>query len=262
MKSCGVDILGMKNTKDKILALIKQNPGISAKSILARFDLTRAMIFRHLKKLLAEGQITKIGRQPKVTYFHKYNLEDKTELEKQFFSWALTGDEQYAKAEWLCSTRDVFQAREEKLLLTLKNMVNEDLLYLLVGAVGEIGNNSFDHNLGNWRDTAGVLFVADVKAREIILVDRGQGVLATIKRVRPQTKTDKDALLTAFTEIISGRYPEQRGNGLKYVKKIIQENNLYLEFYSGNAMVKIANGNFTLEEAGKIAPGTLAIIKF
>lgn len=252
----------METTKNKILAIIKQNSGISTKGLLAHFDLTPAMIFRHLKKLLDEDQVTKIGLAPKVNYFYKYTLKGGNETEKQLFAWALTGDERYAKAELLCPTRDVFQTRQEKLLLTLKNLVSENLLYLLVGAVGEIGNNSFDHNLGNWRDAAGVLFAVDVQAREIILADRGQGVLATIKRVRPRTRIDKDALLTAFTEIISGRYPEQRGNGLKYVKKVIQENNLYLEFYSGNALAKIANGNFTIEETDKIVPGTLAIIKF
>lgn len=252
----------MKTTKTKILALIKQKHGISAKEILANFGLTRAMIFRHLKEMLGAGQIVKIGRTPKVRYYYKYNMADKTELEGQFFHWALNGEARYAGKDRLCETRDVFQAREEKLLLTLKNLMSENLLYLLVGAVGEIGNNSFDHNLGNWRDTPGVLLAVDLSARVIILADRGQGVFATIKRVRPKTKSDGDALHTAFTEVISGRYPEQRGNGLKYVKKVIGENNLYLEFYSGWAMAKISNGNLTIEETDKNIPGTLAVIKF
>lgn len=252
----------METTKIKILAIIKQNPGIHTKEILANFSLTKAMIFRHLKELLNEGQIIKIGRTPKVKYYYKYNMTDKTELEQQFFNWALNGEAPKKSGDWLCGTRDVFQARQEKLLLTLKNLVSENLLYLLVGAVGEIGNNSFDHNLGNWRDMPGVLFTADTAAREIILADRGQGVLATIKRVRPQTVNDQGALTVAFTEIISGRFPEQRGNGLKYVKKIIEENNLYLEFYSGAAVAKITKENFVMETADKIVPGTLAVIKF
>lgn len=252
----------MKMTKTKILALIKQKHGISAKEILANFSLTRAMIFRHLKELLGAGEVIKIGRTPLVKYYFKYDMTDKTELERQLFNWALSGEAQYASGDRLCGTRDVFQAREEKLLLTLKDLVSENLLYLLVGAVGEIGNNSFDHNLGSWRDTPGVLLAVDLSARVIILADRGQGILATIKRVRPQTPDDKSALLTAFTEIISGRYPEQRGNGLKYVKKVIGENSLYLEFYSGRAIAKIFNGNLAIEETDKYIPGTLAIIKF
>ncbi|MFA7654111.1 MAG: hypothetical protein WCX97_03675 [Candidatus Magasanikbacteria bacterium] len=189
-------------------------------------------------------------------------MEDKTKLEQQFFAWAQTGDPKFSNEDWLCSTRDVFQARQEKLLTTLKPLVSENLLYLLVGAIGEIGNNSFDHNLGNWRDTAGVLFATDTDAREIILSDRGQGVLSTIKRVRPETKDDSEALHTAFTEIVSGRAPEQRGNGLKYTKKIAEENNLHLKFYSGDAMVKISEQNFTIENSKIIIPGTLVIIKF
>lgn len=253
----------MKTTKTKILAVIKQKPGICTKEILADFGLTRAMIFRHLKELLKEGQIIKIGQTPRVKYYFKYNgIVYKTELEKQFFNWELNGEARYASEDRLCETRDIFQAREEKLLLTLKNLVSENLLYLLVGAVGEIGNNSFDHNLGNWRDTPGVLFAVDLSAREIILADRGQGVLATIKRARPQTTDDAEALRAAFTEIISGRYPEHRGNGLKFVRKVMGENNLYLEFYSGWAEAKISNGELTVEKTAKNIPGTLVIIKF
>ncbi len=256
-------VMKKNTTKDNILALIKQNSGIPAKDILlANSTLTDAMVFRHLKNLLENGQIIKIGSTPKVKYYYKQNMDDKTKLEQQFFNWALTGDRQYASDELLCPTHDIFQARQERLLISLKNLVNENLLYLLVGVAGEIGNNSFDHNLGNWRDTAGVLFAIDSENRTILLADRGQGVLSTIKRVRPQTATNQEALQVAFTEMISGRAPEQRGNGLKYTKKIVEENNLYLEYYSGNALTKISGNGLTVEDSGKIIPGVLAIIKF
>ncbi len=250
------------DTKNQILNIISQNPGISTKEILANTPTTRAMVFRHLKKLAESGQIFKIGTTPKVKYYPKLNMDKDTETEQKFFNWAMTGDNKFAPSDWLCSTRDVFQARQEKLLTTLKNFVNENLLYLIVGMVGEIGNNSFDHNLGNWRDIAGVLFTIDIDAREIILADRGQGILSTIKRVLPGTSTDREALRVAFTEIISGRAPEQRGNGLKFVKKIIEENNLSLQFYSGMAKVEIMNNKFTVNDSDKIIPGSLAIIKF
>ena len=48
-----------------------------------------------------------------------------------------------------------------------------------VAVAGEIGNNSFDHNLGNWADMIGIFFYYDEKTHTIILADRGQGVLVT-----------------------------------------------------------------------------------
>lgn len=249
-------------TKEKILGLIKQNQGLAAKDIIAHFGLTRAMIFRHLQDLLKDGQIIKIGKAPKVKYFYKYSMGKKTNLEQRFFDWAMTGKMWNGGKDFICFSRDIFRGREEKLLMILKESVNENLLYLLIGAAGEIGNNSFDHNLGNWRDAPGILLATDLRAREIILADRGQGVLFTIRRVRPKTANDGEALRAAFTEIISGRYPEHRGNGLKFVKKIMQENNLYFEFYSGEAVVKISKNIFSIEKSDFQIPGTLAIIKF
>lgn len=249
-------------TKQTILDLIKNNQGVSAKEIISHLGLTKAIIFRHLRDLLDKNQIIKIGKTPKVKYFYQYGAKGKTELERIFFDWAMTGKIPDAEKKFLCPTRDVFYAREQRLLLDIKNLAGENLLYLLVGAAGEIGNNSFDHNLGNWIDEPGLLFAVDTKEREILLSDRGAGVYYTIKRVRPQTADSEDALRAAFTEIISGRYPEHRGNGLKYVKKIIQENNLYLEFYSGDAMLEISKNTFLIKTADYKIPGTLAIIKF
>ena len=68
-----------------------------------------------------------------------------------------------------------------------------------------------------------------------MLADRGQGILKTLKRVRPNLKNDKQALKTAFTEIITARAPEERGNGLKFVKNIVIDNPLMLFFQSGEA---------------------------
>jgi hypothetical protein len=249
-------------TKQKIVELIRANQGITAKGIISGLGLTKAIIFRHLRDLLDKKEIIKIGKTPKVKYFYQYDVAEKTNLEKIFFDWAITGKIQEQEKKFLCPARDVFYAREQKLLVSLKNMVNENLLYLLVGAASEIGNNSFDHNLGNWIDEPGLLFAIDTETREILLADRGAGVLFTIKQVRPQIANSEDALRVAFTEIISGRYPEHRGNGLKYVKKIIQENNLYLEFYSGDAMIEISKNNFLSKTTDYKIPGTLAIIKF
>jgi len=61
------------------------------------------------------------------------------------------------------------------------------------------------------------------------------GYFCISNRVRPGIKSDEEALHTAFTEIVSGRAPEARGNGLKFVREVVLNNTLKLCFYSGSA---------------------------
>ena len=63
----------------------------------------------------------------------------------------------------------------------------------------------------------------DGEAFRAIVADRGQGVLATLKQVLPDLKNDKEALLVAFTKNITGRAPERRGNGLKFVVRSLSQ---------------------------------------
>ena len=59
-----------------------------------------------------------------------------------------------------CPTRNIFEARLIKMLDILSKRRHLPVDRFLIGAViGEIGNNSFDHNLGNWRDLPGIFFV-------------------------------------------------------------------------------------------------------
>ena len=134
-----------------------------------------------------------------------------------------------------CQTRDVFQARLEKLQSVLGDKVPMSAVSLLSAVAGEIGNNSFDHNLGNWPDIPGIFFSYDMRIRTIVLADRGQGILATLKRVKPELSNSSEALKVAFTETISGRRPEARGNGLKFVRSIIVEHPFTLSFQTGDA---------------------------
>ena len=140
-------------------------------------------------------------------------------------------DEEY------CASRDIFQTRLEKLRVKLEQNDFPNTA-LLIATIGEIGNNSFDHNIGNWRDVPGVYFDFDHDSKSSIIADRGQGIRKTISRVRPEVANDTEALKIAFTEVISGRSPEQRGNGLKFVKKIIEDQRWKLNFMSGSAVAK------------------------
>jgi len=88
--------------------------------------------------------------------------------------------------------------------------------------------------------------------------------LATLKKVRPGLKNDQDGLRTAFTEIISGRAPENRGNGLKFVRKIVMDKKYDLLFKSGRAELRInkKSHGLNITEAKISINGCLALIKF
>jgi hypothetical protein len=91
------------------------------------------------------------------------------------------------------------------------------------------------------------------------LADRGQGVLATLEKVKPELSDDQEALKTAFLERISGRAPENRGNGLKFVKENVEEMKMHLLFYSGNAQAEL-NAKMIVQETSEKFEGCLAIL--
>lgn len=162
-----------------------------------------------------------------------------------------------------CPTRDIFQARLDKMLRELlRSPIAPDDAYIISAISGEIGNNSFDHNLGNWPGVMGVFFgytVDEGKVR-VALADRGQGVLKTLKMVKPDLRNDKEAIEVAFTEKISGRAPENRGNGLKFVRENVKSRKMRLEFYSGNVKA-ILNNKMRIIESNERINGCLAILE-
>ena len=149
-----------------------------------------------------------------------------------------------------CFDRSTFQTRLSRFELRLKEHPSFYQVYSLIVAIaGEIGNNSFDHNLGNWPD---------------ILGDRGQGILTTLKRLRPEIENHPEALKIAFTEIVSARAPENRGNGLKFVKQVVKENNFSLFFQSGDATLFLNNQDdgLPIKAAGHLLQGCFAKLNF
>ena len=136
--------------------------------------------------------------------------------------WASLNEASDVPNKFYCQNSAAFQTKVIGMQEILAKIDGLENLFPLIGAVvGEIGNNSFDHNLGNWPDIPGIFFGYDTQKRIIVLADRGRGILATLKRVRPTLTTHQEALRVAFTEIISGRAPEERGNGLKFVREVI-----------------------------------------
>ncbi len=166
-------------------------------------------------------------------------------------------------SEELCVTRDVFQARLEKMNIFLKNEQRLDAIASLVAViVGEIGNNAFDHNLGNWRDEAGLYFTYDISSRLVVLADRGLGIQTTLKRVRPEIQNDCEALMIALKEVVTSRAPEKRGNGLKLVEKLVLAQNMELDIYSGAGHYTIKQGQTACSGEERIYQGVVAVLKF
>ena len=143
--------------------------------------------------------------------------------------------------------------------------ISPELASLIPLIAGEIGDNSFAHNVGNWPDVPGIFYSYDLRKRIIVLADRGRGVKTTLQQVRPSIATDTEALIVAFNEVISGRNPEKRGNGLKVVRNVIESKEIGLLFRSG-----IANASVRLKKPDKIITkiakenirGTYSVIMF
>ena len=167
--------------------------------------------------------------------------------------------------DFYCPDSSVFQARLSRMQNELGKIKGLNLIFPLISAIaGEIGNNSFDHNLGNWHDIPGIFFAYNLNKRIVILADRGQGILTTLRRVKKSLANHQDALYMAFTKIISGRAPESRGNGLKFVRDVVMNNKIGLFFQTGNAYLEINKQNpvFKVKKSKVDFRGCLSLIKF
>jgi excisionase family DNA binding protein len=164
-----------------------------------------------------------------------------------------------------CQTSDVFQARLQHLGKEMSKIPElKEAWPVIIAAAGEIGDNSFNHNLGRWPDVPGCFFSHGGENKRIIIADRGQGLLQTLARVVPELRNHGEALRTAFTEYISGRAPEKRGNGLKFVRDIVYEYPLALTFYTGDSRLEFAKNypDLIITSSGFSFQGCLAIINF
>ena len=202
---------------------------------------------------------------------HRYYYEDDIEdflsshykyLLKLAQRWSFEKIAMNIPLRFYCRDAAVFKSRLSKLeILLQKNTSLTEKFSLVTAVVGEIGNNSFDHNLGNWPDLPGLFFGYSLQERKIILADRGQGVLTTLKRVKKDLSTHKEALYVAFTEVISGRAPESRGNGLKYVRSVVQEYKMKLSCNSGDAICFI-DDDFSVLKSEKNMRGCYTIFQY
>jgi len=219
-----------------------------------------------LRRWDSKGKLRAIRSSGGHRYYPKDQLESfMSDIKAITRLWAESQTAPELSPEHYCYTQDIFRARLDRMAFDLDNDSEiKSLTSLIVAVAGEIGNNSFDHNFGNWPDVPGVFFAYDTNKRLIILADRGVGIRATLLRVRPDLKDDITALLVAFTERVSGRSPEQRGNGLKFVNSIATKKPIGVSLQSGAAVAEIARqkGILKISLADRYLRGTLTVITY
>ncbi len=224
-----------------------------------------------LRRWDKKGQLkpNKIDKKTSYRYYKEENINNylkSLDIFKLAFIWAKNKKAKEPQKIFYCNNISFLSYKLTKFENELMK-INEfkESYSLLTSMAAEIGINSFDHNLGNWPDIPGIFFAYNIKNRTIVLADRGQGILRTLSRVKPDIKNDQEALNIAFTEIVSGRAPESRGNGLKYVKRIITKtDNFSLKFYSGTAelFLKHQDKNLKIKTKKDKIKGCLALIRF
>ncbi len=199
-------------------------------------------------------------------YYSQSDLEKKTKgIFRLAFDWASSAVPYIPESDFYCSTSDRFKARHEIMAHEFEKVSALRITGSLISsAAGEVGNNSYDHNLGNWPDILGAFFAYDLGKRRIVLADRGVGVLVTLRRVRPKLSNHKEALHVAFTEFITGRAPEHRGNGLKYVRQAIIQAKANFIFQSGDAILEVKKNkkDFVIKKAANYIRGCLFLLEF
>jgi len=203
-------------------------------------------------------------------YYDENDVEDflSTDFQTLFKlakKWTLDPNPPEILRRFYCPDKSIFKARLSRFEYDLSQNYNLTKIFpLIVAVAGEIGNNSFDHNLGNWPDVPGTFFGYNTNKRKVVLADRGQGVLKTLRQVKPALPDHLEALKVAFTEMVSGRAPEARGNGLKYVRKVVVDHNFKLFFQSGDAVLSLSKRNKTLriEKSRDFVKGAFAIINY
>lgn len=149
--------------------------------------------------------------------------------------------------------KDVFDAR-----LQVYNNKTEQWLFGAV--IGEIGFNTFDHNFGFNSNKKGLYCNFDFDTNSVLLLDCGRGLKDSLLRVCPDIQNDSDAIRIAFTEMISGRAPEQRGNGLKFVLNSIIQNNWQMYYQSGNAVCTADSSGYSFSISELNYSGCLCLL--
>jgi len=164
-----------------------------------------------------------------------------------------------------CEYRDEFTARLDYFLKMFENFgLNNDDANRMTSLVGELGNNVFDHNSGNWPlDTVGCIICGQnypkQKRIEIVIGDPGIGFYGSLINAFPELKDDKEAIIKGL-DGNTGRIGEKRGNGLKLIQEwTINNFSGYVTIHSREGAVRVDKDGIKSDDTYKIV-GTVAQI--
>lgn len=202
-------------TRAQIFKMIEKSGKIRPFELQKSLNISAQAIHRHLRTLTGQGLI-EVKRSGSLTHYSLAGVPDLGVVSR----WMNARTAPKGPDSLVCPTREIFTGRLPQLKSFVRNGLPERVLPLVIATTGEIGNNSFDHNLGQWRDVPGCWFESQVSGRHlwICIADRGQGIYQSLVKVHPELTDEQTALNAAFETIISGRAPERRGNGLKFVR--------------------------------------------
>ncbi len=169
-----------------------------------------------------------------------------------------------------CNFRDALEARlGSKIRRMFSHFgLNEDEEPMATSLVGELGNNVFDHNDGQWPTSVrGAIILAQMnpqkRSAEVVVADPGIGFSGSLKALNPNIESDVDAIKLGLTGV-TGRVGEPRGQGLQIVKNWTIKNFAgIVRIHSGSGLVVIDAGGPDAQTVFPIV-GTLAsfVIKY
>ena len=162
-----------------------------------------------------------------------------------------------------CVFRDELNARLGKINRMFSSFgLKEAEASMATSLVGELGNNVFDHNDGQWPTSVrGAIILAQMnplKGRiEVIVADPGIGFRRSLAALDPSVTNDAEAIKLGLSGV-TGRIGERRGQGLRIVQDWTINNFAgIVRIHSGSGLV-VVDANGTHAESVFSIGGTLA----
>lgn len=213
------------------LLLIERMVDPNKKLILPNKTETKA----YLKRMCLDKMLTELGyeNEQKILDSISVSVKDNPNIQELLH----------------CIYRDEFDARLGRFIKMFNTFgLNENDSRLATAVVGELGNNVFDHNSGNWpTDIGGCIIEAqhypNLRSIEIAIGDPGVGFYESLRVRFPDMKNDIEAIKLGLAGN-TGRLGEIRGNGLKLIQ------NWTIQNFSGKVMIHSGNGLVTVDKSG------------